>query len=143
MTYCEEATSVLPDVSFTLHADGASNGTAACMPARAPLAHIANSAVSLSQCRTSTSPRTGYGAQDARLGTMHRKHSWTSMMYVRRGGSRLEALAAVADPGLAEVADGAHQRHACGILPSMRHTAVPSKTPACADVSVTLDSLSY
>ena len=47
------------------------------------------------------------------------------------GASRLEALAAVADPGLAEVADGAHQRHACGVAP-VRHTAVPTETPVRA-----------
>lgn len=91
-------------------------------------------AVSLYQCRTRhQSSRTGYGAQDARLGTMHRMHSWTRIFMSGRGGSRLEALAAVANPGLAEVTDCAHKRHACGILPSMRHAAISSKTPACAD----------
>lgn len=43
--------------------------------------------------------------------------------------SRLQALAAVADPGLAEVADGAHQRHARGVAP-VRHAAIPPQAPA-------------
>ena len=126
MTYCEEATSMLPDVSFTLHADSASNGTAACMPARAPLAHIADS-----RCESVPMPH-------KTLVMSHRLRSLgctagQACLWQIKEGLRLEALAAVADPGLAEVTDGAHERHACGILPSMRHTAISTKAPAYAD----------
>ena len=124
VAHCEEAAAVLADVSLALHAHRSSDGAAARMPARAsPLHHSGNytqtRTVAIEQAPYAIWGAAGWQVQCARL----------CAMVAMPGASRLKAFATVADPGLAEVADGAHERHACGVA-SVRHAAVPAQTPA-------------